>query len=104
METIAFKMKLLPGNAHEYRVRHDQIWPELVDALKAAGIHNYRIFLDVESDTLFAVLDHEGEDRLAALKDLPIMRKWWIAMAPLMQTADDNEPISTPLNCVFHLP
>ncbi len=104
METIAFKMKLLPGNTVEYRKRHDQIWPELVDALKDAGIKNYRIFLDTDSNTLFAVLDHEGEQRLQALKQLPIMRKWWDAMAPLMQTAPDNEPITTPLACVFHLP
>lgn len=104
METIAFKMKLLPGNAKEYQKRHDDIWPELAQALKNAGISNYRIFLDSDSNNLFAVMDQTDARLVAGLRDLPIMQKWWDSMAPLMQTAADNEPITTPLDCVFYLP
>jgi len=51
----AFKMKLRPGAAAEYKRRHDELWPELAAELKAAGISDYSIFLDEETPTLFAV-------------------------------------------------
>ena len=44
MERKAFKMFLLPGFKAEYKKRHDEIWPELVDALKECGFTNYTIF------------------------------------------------------------
>jgi len=45
-ERIAFRMTLHPGQAEEYERRHDEIFPELVTALKAAGVSDYSIWLD----------------------------------------------------------
>src|SRR4029079_6975133 len=53
---VAFKMKLFPGFEAEYKKRHDEIWPELVQLLKEAGISDYSIFLDEETNSLFGVL------------------------------------------------
>ena len=44
MASHAFRMQLKPGMAEEYRRRHDEIWPELVEAIKDAGISNYTLF------------------------------------------------------------
>ena len=52
----AFRMKLKPGIVDEYKRRHDEIWPELVQVLREAGIYDYSIFLDEEDMHLFAVL------------------------------------------------
>ncbi len=52
---IAFKMKLKPGCKKEYIRRHNEIWPELKVLLSQSGIHDYTIFLDEETNTLFAV-------------------------------------------------
>ncbi|NMC40916.1 MAG: L-rhamnose mutarotase, partial [Bacteroidales bacterium] len=54
MKRFGFKMKLLPGFKNEYLRRHNEIWPELVKLLKDNGICNYSIFLDEETNTLFA--------------------------------------------------
>ena len=48
-EKYAFKMKLNPGMEDEYRRRHDEIWPELTELLKDAGVEDYSIHLDRES-------------------------------------------------------
>lgn len=104
MTTHAFRMRLKPGVADEYRRRHDAIWPELADAIRAAGIHDYHIFLDEETCTLFAVLKLREGDTRAALPDLPVMRRWWDHMAPLMEVHPDNRPVETPLAPIFHLP
>ena len=103
MPRLAFKMKLKPGAAAEYKKRHDELWPELAAELKAAGVSDYSIFLDEETLTLFA-MQKLGEGNTAAeLPDSPIVRKWWDYMAPLMETNPDNSPAAKPLKEVFHL-
>ena len=56
MQKYAFKMRLNPGCEEEYMKRHDDIWPELVGLLKDAGISDYSIHLDRETNILFGVL------------------------------------------------
>ena len=60
MQRYAFKMFLNPGEAHEYRRRHDAIWPELQALLGESGVRNYSIFLDPDTNTLFAYLERTG--------------------------------------------
>ena len=102
-EKYAFKMKLNPGMADEYKRRHDAIWPELESALRDAGVRDYSIHLDSETDILFAVMWRRVDHGLDALSETPIMRKWWDYMADIMLTHSDNEPVSVPLATVFHM-
>jgi L-rhamnose mutarotase len=102
MKRNAFTMKLLPGNEAEYQKRHDEIWPELSLALTEAGLSDYSIFLDEESLTLFAVQKLADNHTADGLPDLPIVRKWWESMAPLMETNADHSPVCKPLREVFH--
>ena len=44
MEHMAWKGRVKPGCKEEYQRRHNEIWPEMVEVLKAAGICNYSIF------------------------------------------------------------
>jgi L-rhamnose mutarotase len=102
-ETVAFRMVLNPGQAAEYKRRHDAIWPELVRALGDAGVIDYRIFLDEETSQLFAVMTRRVDHGLDALRDAPVMRRWWAMMADIMRTEEDLEPVTTPLEPVFRL-
>jgi L-rhamnose mutarotase len=104
MEQIAFTMRLKPGQAEEYRRRHDAIWPELVALLKEAGISDYSIFLDEATDTLFAVLRRSQDHRMERLPQEEVMQRWWAWMAELMATHPDRSPVTVPLRRVFHLP
>ena len=104
MASHAFRMQLKPGMAEEYRRRHDEIWPELAALLRDAGIHDYSIFLDLETNALFAVLKlHEGDKR-DRLPGHPVMRRWWDHMADIMEVEPDNKPREWPLIPMFHLP
>jgi len=98
----AFKMKLKPGFKAEYKTRHDAIWPELTALLKENGISDYSIFLDEETDTLFAVQQQNGSSS-QDLGSTEIVKKWWAYMADIMETNADHSPISIPLEKVFHL-
>lgn len=103
MRTVAFKMQLKPGNTAEYEKRHDEIWPELAEAIRDAGISDYSIFLDEETLTLFAIQKQSDPDKPAELPNHPAVRKWWDHMAPLMDVNPDNSPVCTELRRVFHL-
>ncbi|WP_026618224.1 L-rhamnose mutarotase [Ensifer sp. WSM1721] len=103
MEKYAFRMRLNPGMAEEYNARHDAIWPELVALLRDAGISDYSIHLDEETNLLFGVLWRTDDHKMADLPSHPVMQKWWAYMADIMETRADNEPVAVPLKTVFHL-
>lgn len=103
MSKLAFKMKLKPGFKDEYKKRHDEIWPELKKLLKKSGIRDYTIFLDEETNILFAVQTQDGDKSSQDLGNTEIVQKWWLFMADLMDTNADNSPVTTPLQEVFHM-
>jgi L-rhamnose mutarotase len=103
MKRSAFKMKLYPGFKEEYRKRHDEIWPDLVKLLKANGVGNYSIFLDEETNTLFAYQEQSGESSSQELGTTEIVKRWWKYMADIMETNPDNSPVSVPLDEVFYM-
>ncbi len=100
---VAFRMKLKPGKTEEYRRRHAAIWPELQELLRNAGVHEYSIFLDEETNSLFAfqkVTDSAGSQ---ALGDQEIVQRWWKYMADIMDTNEDFSPVSVPLKEMFYM-
>ena len=103
MNRVAFKMKLFKGCEAEYKRRHDALWPELESLLKEAGIKEYSIFLDEETNILFGYLTVEDKRKLDELPQHPVMQKWWDHMKDLMETKEDHSPASIPLKEVFYL-
>ena len=103
-QQIAFRMNLFPGRAAEYRKRHDEIFPDLVVALKAAGVSDYSIWLDPEANHLFGTLTLADGGSLDGLPETEVVKRWWAHMADLMATDADNVPVQIPLKRVFYLP
>ncbi|MFA5816494.1 MAG: L-rhamnose mutarotase, partial [Bacteroidales bacterium] len=98
-----FKMKLKPGCEAEYKKRHDEIWPELVELIKNSRVSDYSIFLDIETNTLFAVQKQSGNESSQDLGTNPVVRKWWDYMSDIMEVNPDNSPVTIPLPEVFYL-
>lgn len=103
MKRLAFKMYLNEGQKEEYKRRHNEIWPELKKLLKEARISEYSIFLDDETNTLFAFQKVKREGGSQDLGQNEIVQKWWAYMADIMKTNPDNSPISMELEEVFYL-
>lgn len=104
MEKYAFKMQLNPGMEAEYKKRHDEIWPELVELLRDAGVRDYSIHLDPQTNILFGVLSRHSNHTMAALPDHPVMKRWWAHMADIMASNPDNSPVAVDLVPVFYMP
>jgi L-rhamnose mutarotase len=99
----AFKMKIKPGCREVYKQRHDDIWPELIRELEAAGVSDYSIYLDEDTLTLFAFQKLKDHNSNSALPETAIVKKWWASMADIMETNPDNSPWSASLTEVFHM-
>lgn len=99
----AFLMSVNPDRHEEYEKRHNPIWKELHDVLKAHGVYNYSIFLDPQTSNLFGYVEIEDEARWNAIAHSAVCRKWWAYMKDIMPSKPDNSPVSRDLREVFHI-
>lgn len=104
MKRFGFKMYLKQGCEKEYEKRHAAIWPELVEMLHEAGVKNYSIFWDKDTNLLFAYQECEGEGSSQDTDHVdPVTQRWWDMMADIMEVNPDNSPVTIPIQEVFHL-
>lgn len=99
----AFIMKLFDNCYQEYKKRHDEIWPEMVNMLKEYGACNYSIYHDPNSNSLFAHLEIEEEEKWSKGAETQICQEWWDYMKDVMETNNDNSPVTISLQEVFFL-
>lgn len=89
MPGYAWVLEVRPGYENEYKRRHDEIWPEMLDVLRAAGIRNYNIFR--HGLTLFGYFETDDLDttrRVLAASE--VNARWGQAMAPIMKIEVDE--------------
>ena len=76
MEKYAWRARIVDGAAEEYKRRHSEIWPEMLEVLKEAGIVNYTIWLS--GNELFGYYECEKGIEYAAKvqAESPTVKKW----------------------------
>ena len=99
----AFRMSVNPGQQAEYARRHNPIWAELADVLRQHGVQSYSIYLDPETNDLFAYAEIESDERWAAIAGTEVCRRWWRFMREVMPSSLDDSPVARDLREVFHL-
>ena len=104
MERYAWKATVKEGKIAEYRRRHDEIWQEMKDVLKAAGICNYSIWL--VGNELFGYYECEkGAEYAARIQaESPVVDRWNEYMKDVMDMTLDPQTGAQPLMTeVFYL-
>jgi L-rhamnose mutarotase len=100
-ERSAFVLMVRPNKIDEYVEAHRNVWPEMLDAIRAAGIRNYTIFR--HGNEMFGYF--ESDDLEAAgqyLAAQEVNARWQDAMAELLdERVPDEGPAS--LEEVFRL-
>ena len=100
-QRTAFVLTVQPNRIDEYVRAHREVWPEMLDALRGAGIRNYTIFRD--GNRMFGYF--EADDLAAAQQYLArqeVSARWQDAMAELLdQRVPDEGPSG--LDEVFRL-
>jgi L-rhamnose mutarotase len=86
----AWVLGVRPGYEEEYKRRHDEIWPEMVQTLREAGIRNYSIFR--YGLTLFGYFETDDlEQTVEYLRNSEVNRRWSEWMDPIMKVEIDPQ-------------
>ncbi|NCC85240.1 MAG: L-rhamnose mutarotase [Clostridia bacterium] len=104
MERMAWKGRIKPGQKAEYKRRHDEIWPEMLDLLRSAGIENYTIF--AVGDELFGYYECSRGVAFAARvqAESPVVDKWNDYMRDVLEIElDPRTGAQTELEVVFRM-
>lgn len=102
---VCFLLKVRPRKLDEYKERHANVWPEMLEALRQSGWQNYSLFLS-QDGLLVGYLETDNfEQCCAAMKNQLVNERWQAEMSPFFETltaggADEN---MVPLEEVFHL-
>ena len=105
MQRICFHLQVNPDRLAEYRERHRSVWPEMRDALQAAGWHNYSLFLDTTGLlTGYFECEDLGEAQ-RAMEAAPVNARWQAEMAEYFAGLDGGPPARgiAPVPEIFHL-
>jgi L-rhamnose mutarotase len=100
-ERVGFVLEVKPERIDDYVAAHREVWPEMLAALKAAGIRNYTIFrAGTNVFGYFETDDREATERYLA--EQPVCARWQDRMAEyLAARVDDAGP--APLEEIFRL-
>jgi L-rhamnose mutarotase len=83
MERVCFQLHVRPERLDEYRARHREVWPEMLDALRATGWSNYSLFLRPDGLLIGYVETDDFEAAQRAMEETQVNARWQAEMAPL---------------------
>lgn len=104
MKRVAFVLKVRPDKLEAYKEHHRHVWPEMLQALREAGWHNYSLFVR-EDGLLFGYFEtpdslQAAQARMAATE---VNTRWQEFMAPFFEANARPDELFQELTEVFHL-
>lgn len=105
MQRVCFLLKVRPERMDEYRQRHAAVWPEMLEALRQTGWHNYSLFLRSDGLLIGYLETPDFERARTAMQDHPVNARWQAEMAPFFESLEGPaaDASMAPLPEVFHL-
>jgi L-rhamnose mutarotase len=101
MERVCFQLQVRPDRLEEYRQRHREVWPEMLDALREAGWRNYSLFLGQDGMLIGYVETDDFEAAQRAMANTEVNDRWQREMAGFFGERADEGLVR--LGEVFHL-
>lgn len=104
MRRVGFVLKVKEGMIEEYKRRHEDVWPEMLEALTRNGWHNYSLFMR-DDGTLFGYFETTGSlaDALEGMAGEDVNDRWQREMQPFFEGTDAADRMMNELVEVFHL-
>ena len=101
MQRVCFLLQVRADRLDEYRERHRDVWPEMLDALRDAGWRNYSLFLGGDGLLVGYLETDDFEAAQRAMADTEVNERWQRDMAPFFDARADHALVR--LEEVFHL-
>lgn len=106
MKRIGFILKVKQDMIEEYKRHHENVWPEMLEALRATGWHNYSLFM-AEDGLLFGYFETPVDLAAAnaGMAATEVNTRWQEFMAPYFESPKNARPdqVLVELQEVFHL-
>lgn len=106
MKRVGFILKVKADRIEEYKEHHKAVWPEMLEALREAGWHNYSLFMR-DDGLLFGYF--ETPESLAAaqaaMANREVNTRWQNMMSSFFEIPEGAHPdqMFVELEEVFHL-
>lgn len=104
MQRVCFLLKIKRNMMEEYKRVHLSVWPEMLEALRECGWHNYSLFLRGDGVLVGYLETPDFAQALAGMQKYPVNEKWQNLTCAYFEgiegAADDS---MVPLEEVFHL-
>ncbi len=86
MKRVGFLLKVKPDKIDEYKARHQSVWPEMLEALRRRGWHNYSLFMRPDGLVFGYFETPESFDAaLAGMAQEEVNARWQDFMAPYFE-------------------
>lgn len=103
MQRICFRLRVKPDRVEEYKQRHREVWPEMLEALRETGWGNYSLFLS-DDGLLTGYLECDDfETARCAMGARPVNARWQAEMAEFFEGTGNPDEQMLPIPEIFHL-
>jgi L-rhamnose mutarotase len=106
MKRYGFLLKIKQDRMEEYKARHREVWPEMLDALRRNGWRNYSLFMSPEG-LLFGYFETPDslEAAVEGMSKEEVNERWQAEMAPFFENIGGKHADEALLNLeqVFYL-
>ena len=104
MKRIGFQFKMRQDRLAEYKEQHTRVWPEMLDALRAAGWRNYTLFARADG-LIFGYFETDDSLQTAQAKMAvtEVNARWQAFMAPYTDASVRPDESFVELEEYFHL-
>ena len=105
MERVCFLLCVRPDRLDEYRERHQAVWPDMLQALRETGWHNYSLFLRPDGLLVGYFETDDLDAALQGMQEREVNARWQSDMAPFFELPEAGRPDTgfERLDEVFHL-
>lgn len=105
MERVCFLLKVRPERLEEYKKRHEAVWPDMLQALRETGWHNYSLYLRPDGLLVGYFETPDLEAALGGMAGREVNARWQRDMAPFFEDLGGRRPDEgfERLAEVFHL-
>lgn len=105
MQRVCFLLKVRSIRLDDYRRRHEQVWPEMLEALSATGWHNYSLFLREDGLLVGYFETPDLQKALEGMARKDVNARWQAEMSEFFEDLEGRRPDESfvTLPEIFHL-
>ena len=102
MKRVCFTLQVKPERLEEYKRRHEAVWPEMLEALRDTGWHDYSLFLREDGLLVGYLMTEDFDAALAGMDATEINTRWQAEMSAFFEVGRPDQAMHV-LTEVFNL-